>query len=92
MTRKALAPVSIAIACAISVSASAAVPAPINGRVRHHPHPANPNAAAFRAAVPERPTVFPSTWPHPYPYNYHETDGLSRNPNDCVVWGCLEGN
>ena len=28
----------------------------------------------------------------PYPYNYHETDGLSRNPNDCVVWGCIDSN
>jgi hypothetical protein len=28
----------------------------------------------------------------PYPYNYHETDGLSRNPNDCAVWGCIDSN
>jgi hypothetical protein len=26
----------------------------------------------------------------PYPYNIHETDGLSRNPDDCVKWGCID--
>jgi hypothetical protein len=92
MTRNALAPISIALLCAISLGASAAVPENGSRHARRHPHPAAPNAAAFRAAVPDRPTVFPSTWPHPYPYNYHETDGLSRNPNDCVVWGCLDSN
>ena len=25
-----------------------------------------------------------------YPYNVHETDGLSRNPDDCVRWGCID--
>jgi hypothetical protein len=25
-----------------------------------------------------------------YPYNIHETDGLSRNPDDCVRWGCVD--
>jgi hypothetical protein len=48
--------------------------------------------ADMRAAAPERPTVFPSSRPQPYPYNYHETDGLSRNPNDCAVWGCVDSN
>ncbi|HKN27355.1 MAG TPA: hypothetical protein VJY34_05500 [Roseiarcus sp.] len=22
----------------------------------------------------------------------HETDGLSRNPNDCVTYGCVDNN
>ena len=25
-----------------------------------------------------------------YPYNVHETDGLSRNPDDCARWGCVD--
>jgi len=25
-----------------------------------------------------------------YPYNIHETDGLSRNPDDCARWGCID--
>ena len=32
------------------------------------------------------------TNPYGYPYNIHETDGLSRNPDDCVRWGCLDVN
>jgi len=27
-----------------------------------------------------------------YPYNIHETDGLSRNPDDCARWGCVDVN
>jgi hypothetical protein len=46
----------------------------------------------MRAVVPERPTVFPSARPQPYPHNFHETNGLSRNPNDCAVWGCIDSN
>jgi hypothetical protein len=30
------------------------------------------------------------TNPYGYPYNIHETDGLSRNPDDCVRWGCVD--
>jgi hypothetical protein len=37
------------------------------------------------------PTIFrdPSN-PYGYPYNIHETDGLSRNPDDCSRWGCVD--
>jgi len=38
--------------------------------------------------VPTR-FVDPSN-PYGYPYNVHETDGLSRNPDDCVRWGCVD--
>jgi hypothetical protein len=39
----------------------------------------------------QRPTAFRSpTNPYGYPYNIHETDGLSRNPDDCVRWGCID--
>jgi hypothetical protein len=30
------------------------------------------------------------TYPYGYPYNVHETDGLSRNPDDCTRWGCVD--
>jgi len=30
------------------------------------------------------------TNPFGYPYDVHETDGLSRNPDDCVRWGCVD--
>jgi hypothetical protein len=28
--------------------------------------------------------------PYGYPYDVHETDGLSRNPDDCARWGCID--
>ena len=40
----------------------------------------------------QRPTIFRD--PDPllaYPYDLHETDGLSRNPDDCMRWGCASG-
>ena len=30
------------------------------------------------------------TNPYGYPHNIHETDGLSRNPDDCSKWGCVD--
>ncbi len=41
----------------------------------------------------QRPTMFRDPDPRlGYPYNVHETDGLSRNPNDCTRWGCIDVN
>jgi hypothetical protein len=72
--------------------ASAALSNKYSDRVARPSHFAHQYFAGMRAAVPERPTIFPSARPQPYPYNYHETDGLSRNPNDCVAWGCIDSN
>lgn len=42
-------------------------------------------------AAAQRPTEFRNSDPRlAYPYNIHETDGLSRNPDDCVRWGCVD--
>jgi hypothetical protein len=43
------------------------------------------------AQVPARPE--PSFFPHiaPYPSGQRDTDGLSRNPDDCNK-GCIGGN
>jgi hypothetical protein len=47
-------------------------------------------AAALKLPPDKLPRIFrdPSN-PYGYPYNIHETDGLSRNPNDCARWGCV---
>jgi hypothetical protein len=92
MTKRIIASTAIALLFANSTEASAALSQTHSDRVGRHLHFAHQKIAAMRAAVPERPTVFPSARPQPYPYNYHETDGLSRNPNDCVVWGCIDSN
>jgi hypothetical protein len=91
MTRTILASTVLALLCAGPMTATAAlqnagVPAAHASRVAHQ------NLGDMRAAVPGTPTVFPSSRPQPYPYNFHETDGLSRNPNDCAVWGCIDSN
>jgi hypothetical protein len=41
----------------------------------------------------QKPIVFRDPDPRlAYPYNIHETDGLSRNPDDCAHWGCVDVN
>ena len=47
--------------------------------------------AASKLPPDQVPRIFrdPSN-PYGYPYNIHETDGLSRNPDDCSKWGCVD--
>ena len=92
MTMRIIAPLAVGLLCVYSIEASAALSYKYSDRVRDHLHFAHQNFAAMQAPVPERPTIFPSARPQPYPYNFHETDGLSRNPNDCAVWGCIDSN
>jgi hypothetical protein len=43
-------------------------------------------------ALAMKPRILESPNPNQhYPYNIHETDGLSRNPDDCMRWGCIVG-
>jgi len=47
--------------------------------------------AALQLPPSQLPKVFRSPNPYQdYPYNIHRTDGLSRNPDDCVRWGCID--
>jgi hypothetical protein len=47
--------------------------------------------AALRLPPDKLPTVFRSPNPNQHePYNIHRTDGLSRNPDDCMRWGCID--
>jgi hypothetical protein len=47
--------------------------------------------AASKLPPDKVPRIFRDpTNPYGYPYNIHETDGLSRNPDDCVKWGCVD--
>ena len=47
--------------------------------------------AALRLPPDQLPKVFISPNPYQsYPYNFHRTDGLSRNPDDCMRWGCID--
>jgi hypothetical protein len=47
--------------------------------------------AANQLPASQLPRIFRDpTNPYGYPYNIHETDGLSRNPDDCAKWGCID--
>jgi hypothetical protein len=47
--------------------------------------------AASKLPPSQLPRIFRDpTNPYGYPYNIHETDGLSRNPDDCTKWGCID--
>jgi hypothetical protein len=47
--------------------------------------------AASKLPPGQLPRIFRDpTNPYGYPYNIHETDGLSRNPDDCAKWGCVD--
>jgi len=92
MTKRIIASLAVGLLCVYSMEASAALSSKYSESGRHHLHFSHQGFATMQALVPERPTVFPSARPQPYPYNFHETDGLSRNPNDCAVWGCIDSN
>ena len=92
MTTRIIALLAAGLLSVSSIQASAALSHRHSDRVRHPARVAHHNFVAMQTAAPERPTIFPSARPQPYPYNFHETDGLSRNPNDCVVWGCIDSN
>jgi hypothetical protein len=92
MTKRIIAPLAIALLSVYSIETSAALPHKYSDRVRHHLQFTHRDFAAMQAVAPEPPNTFPSVRLQPYPYNFHETDGLSRNPNDCVVWGCIDSN
>jgi hypothetical protein len=92
MRKAILASTFLALLCADPLAATAAPSRTARVATKHTMRIAPQNFADMRAAAPEPGTVFPSRRPQPYPYNYHETDGLSRNPNDCVIWGCVDNN
>src|SRR5271170_921577 len=48
-------------------------------------------AQALALPADKVPKIFRDpTNPYGYPYNVHETDGLSRYADDCTRWGCVD--
>ena len=56
------------------------------------PKHSRPHAGAGPSSTADKlPKIFRDpTNQYGYPYNVHETDGLSRNPDDCARWGCVD--
>ena len=79
----------VRLAVAAVVAASLGTPAAV--RAEEQNIPVMTLRAALQLPPDKLPTVFRS--PNPYqhePYNIHRTDGLSRNPDDCTRWGCID--
>ena len=77
------------LAFAAALAGSAAAPVAARAQDQNIP------VMTLRAALQLPPSLLPAMFrsPNPYqhyPYNIHRTDGLSRNPDDCVRWGCID--
>ena len=85
MRTKIALPLALGVALATPASAYAALAAPEpiqTHRVIYH------RRVAARAEVPApAPAYAPA---RPYHFGDQETDGLSRNPDDCVTYGCID--
>jgi hypothetical protein len=76
---------------AVAAALAGSLAAPVAVRAQDQGIPVMTLRAALRLPPDQLPTVFRS--PNPYqhePYNIHRTDGLSRNPDDCMRWGCID--
>ena len=76
---------------AVAAVLAGSLAAPVAVRAQEQNIPVMTLRAALQLPPDKLPRVFRS--PNPYqhePYNIHRTDGLSRNPDDCMRWGCID--
>jgi hypothetical protein len=82
---------SIGLSIALVAALAGSLAAPVAVRAEDQGIPVMTLRDALRLPPSQLPTVFRSPNPYQhYPYNIHRTDGLSRNPDDCVRWGCID--
>ena len=83
--------VSLTSRYAVAAVVASVLALPVAVRAEEQNIPVMTLRAALRLPPDKLPTIFRS--PNPYqhePYNIHRTDGLSRNPDDCARWGCID--
>ncbi len=86
MRTKITLPLALGIALAVPASAYAALGT--SGPVHTHPVVHHRSRVVARAEVPApAPAYAPA---RPYQFGDHETDGLSRNSDDCATYGCID--
>jgi hypothetical protein len=76
---------------AVAAGLAGSLAAPVAVRAQDKNIPVMTLRAALQLPPDKLPIMFRS--PNPYqhePYNIHRTDGLSRNPDDCTRWGCID--
>jgi hypothetical protein len=76
---------------AVAAALAGSLAAPVAVRAQDSNIPVMTLRAALQLPPGQLPKVFisPNPYQH-YPYNVHRTDGLSRNPEDCMRWGCID--
>jgi hypothetical protein len=76
---------------AVAAALAGSLAAPVAARAQDQGIPVMTLRAALKLPPDQLPKVFisPNPYQH-YPYNVHRTDGLSRNPDDCMRWGCID--
>ena len=67
----------------------AAAESPTAHRPVHTPRPTRP-FSIFNALAPQAIVPLPAPVTEPGPNKPHGTDGLSRDPDDCVKQGCID--
>jgi hypothetical protein len=84
--------IALPLALGIALTSSAAALAANGGYDQFHSHRAIHHriVAAPRAEALAPVTILPARAPWSYPFNYHETDGLSRDRGDCLKYGCID--
>jgi hypothetical protein len=76
---------------AFAAALAGSLAAPLAARAQDQSIPVMTLRAALKLPPDKLPTMFRSPNPYQhYPYNVHRTDGLSRNPDDCTRWGCID--
>jgi hypothetical protein len=79
------------LAFAAVLAGSLAAPVAVRAQDNLNNIPVMTLRAALKLPPSQLPKMFRSPNPHlSYPYNIHRTDGLSRNPDDCARWGCID--
>ncbi len=76
---------------AVAAALAGSLGAPLAASAQEQNIPVMTLPAALKLPPDKLPTMFRSPNPYQhYPYNVHRTDGLSRNPDDCTRWGCID--
>ncbi len=76
---------------AFAAAVAGSLAAPVAARAEDQGIPVLTLRAALKLPPDQLPTVFRIPNPNQHePYNIHRTDGLSRNPDDCIRWGCID--
>ncbi len=83
---------SIALILAVPAAAVAATePQGIHRGALHHRHlPSRRRIVEVQPMPPVRPVLFSAT--QRVPHRVYEQEGLTRDPSDCVVYGCIGNN